>query len=75
MLPKQEIFKAVEIPPETGAVASLRIPGRISSVIGPLQAFVAPAPRNTTVFPLAHRFAPGSYGPSVVGSLYALRAT
>jgi hypothetical protein len=24
---------------------------------------------------LAHTFAPGSYGPSVVGSLYALRAT
>ena len=23
---------------------------------------------------LAHRFAPGNYGPSVVGSLYALRA-
>ena len=24
---------------------------------------------------LAHKFAPGNYGPSVVGSLYALRAT
>ena len=24
---------------------------------------------------LAHTFAPGNYGPSVVGSLYALRAT
>jgi 7,8-dihydropterin-6-yl-methyl-4-(beta-D-ribofuranosyl)aminobenzene 5'-phosphate synthase len=24
---------------------------------------------------LAHAFAPGDYGPSVVGSLYALRAT